>query len=511
MNKQNFHLALCVMALSFVSELFAAPPATQTAPAGKAFNPNDLSVTRHTISIDGKMLEYSATAGYLSIMDENEKEEAKIFFVAYEKLPSANQADRPITFAFNGGPGAASIWLHLGAMGPKYVPFPDNGTAMPRRPKLIENDATWLDFTDLVFIDPVGTGFSRAAEGVEAKKFFEVEGDIASIGQFIQLYLSKFNRWLSPIYLAGESYGTTRAAGLAGHMQDKLGIYPAGLVLISSVLDFQTILFEENNDLPYVLVLPTMTATAWYHKKLPPDLQKDLAAALAEVESWSLNVYLPALAKGEALSDAERDKIATELAKYTGLSKAYLLRSDLRVSNQRFTKEFLRNEKRLIGLMDSRVPGYPESNLGEYSGYDPAFFITIGPLAMAMNAYVRGELGYKSDLPYEYLSRKANHSWDLDYQGRGYLNVAPTLQEAMTKNTHLRVFIAGGYYDLTTPYYTNIYMARHLGLAKELRNNILFKHYPSGHQMYTDPAVRKKLKQDAEAFFNLSGSSASTR
>jgi carboxypeptidase C (cathepsin A) len=501
-NNRKIRIALSLIMFLFASTFLAAgEPATQTAPAEKPLDKTDFSVTQHTIYIDGKPLVYTARAGYLPIMNENGKEEAKIFFVAYEKLPSANKGNRPITFAFNGGPGAASIWLHLGAMGPKYVPFPDNGTAMPSRLQLVENDATWLDFTDLVFIDPVGTGYSRAAEGIEPKKFFEVDGDIESIGKFIQLYLTQFERWFSPIYLAGESYGTTRAAGLAGHLQDKLGIYPTGLVLISSVLDFQTIIFDENNDLPYFLVLPTMTATAWYHKKLPPDLQKDLAKTLSEVEAWSLDVYLPALAKGDALSDGERDKIANELAKYTGLSKVYLLRSDLRVSNQRFTKEFLRSENRLIGLMDSRVPGYPESALGEYSGYDPAFFITIGPLAMAMNGYVRGELGYKSDLPYEYLSRKAGNAWDLGYEGRGYLNVAPTLQEAMTKNTHLRVFIAGGYYDLTTPFYTNIYMANHLGLAKELRSHILFKHYPSGHQMYTDPAVRKNLQKDAETFF----------
>jgi carboxypeptidase C (cathepsin A) len=497
-------LIMMIICPLFTTHPCRAREAAQSQPASQQATTQpdkNIVVTRHTLQIDGRPLKYTATAGYLPIHDDEGKIEANIFFIAYEKVDVADKTKRPVTFAFNGGPGAASIWLHLSAMGPKVVLFPQNGTAMPKRPELVTNDYTWLDFTDLVFIDPVGTGYSRAAEGVDAKKFFDVDGDIESIGKFIQRYLSDYGRWLSPMVIAGESYGTTRAAGLAGHLQEKLGIYPSGLVLISSVLDFQTIMFQENNDLPYVLALPSYAATAWYHKKLPADLQKDLIATLAEVQAWALNEYLPALAKGDTLSETERNNIATQLAIYTGLSKNYILRSDLRVSNQRFTKEFLRSDDRLIGLMDSRVPGYQESKLGEYSAYDPAFFITIGPLTAAMNDYVRRELNYQNDLPYEYLSRKAHRAWDLGYKGRGYLNVAPTLQEAMTRNTHLKVLIAGGYYDLTTPFFSNIYMANHLGLAKPLRKNVQFKHYFSGHQLYTDPTTRKAMFEDAKAFF----------
>jgi carboxypeptidase C (cathepsin A) len=460
-----------------------------------------IAVTNHSTTIGDQEIDYTATAGYLTLKDNADKPQANIFFVAYEKSDPKNKQNRPLAFAFNGGPGASSIWLHLGAMGPKFVSFPNDGKSLPAHPSLEPNNESWLEFTDMVFIDPVSAGFSRSAPGVDAKNFHNVQNDIESIAKFIQLYLSRYDRWLSPIYLVGESYGTTRAAGLADYLQDSLGIYPSGMVMISPVLDFQTILYSRDNDLAYALNVPTFTATAFYHKKLSPELQKDFAKTLAESENWALNDYWLALAKGDALDDPHRTQIAEKMSQLTGLDKNFILLNNLRVGNQQYIKELLRNEGKLIGLMDARVVAYDTDQAGDYASYDPAFFLSIGPLNMAMNSYVRDELGYASDLPYEYLSRQANREWNLDDEGRGFLSTAPRLKEAMTKNSNLRVFFADGYYDQTTPYFANLYMVNHLGLAKELRKNVAVKYYFSGHQLYTDPATRKKLYQDAQSFF----------
>lgn len=488
--------------LGFVTHLPAETTTTTTTTTQNAPPPAEkTTTTRHSITINGQTLDYLATAGYLTIEDENGKPQANMFFVAYEKIDPDKKTKRPITFAFNGGPGASAIWLHLGAMGPKIVPFPNDGKSLPKHPTLEPNPQTWLDFTDMVFIDPVSSGFSRALPGIDPKTFHNVQNDIESLGSFIQLYLTRFGRWLSPIYITGESYGTTRAAGLADHLQDKLGIYPSGIVMISSVLDFQTIMYGRENDLAYALAVPTFTATAWYHKKLSPELQKDFAKTLAESEKWTLTDYWQALAQGDALNEAEREKIAEKMSQLTGLDKSYILLNNLRIANQQFIKELLKDDGVLLGLMDARVRAADTRRAGEYPSYDPAFFLSIGPLTMAMNAYVRQELKYVNDLPYIYLSRSANNQWNLHDEGRGYLTTGPRLQEAMTENPNLRVFFAGGYYDQTTPYFANLYMVNHLGLPKSLRDNIVLEHYFSGHQLYTDKATREKLYTNVKLFY----------
>ncbi len=458
-----------------------------------------LSITQHSIQIEGKKLSYTATAGYIQLKDEAGQPRANIFFVAYSKDGEESRSKRPVTFAFNGGPGASSIFLHLGALGPKRALLGDE-KAVPPPYQLGTNEHTWLDFTDLVFVDPVGTGYSRPAPGVKPKEFYGVKGDIHSIGEFIRIYLTKYKRWLSPKFIVGESYGTTRAAGLSGYLQNKLGINFNGILLISEVLNFQTIVFSPGNDLPYVLFLPPYTIAAWYHRKLPSAHQSDLSRTLEEVERFALNEYTLALTKGNGLSDGERDRTIEKLADYTGLSKTYIKNSNLRIDRNDFVNELLRNENRRIGILDSRVSAsYKVHEFVE----DPSVFIVVGPLVAAWNDYVRNQLKFETEIPYEILSEKVNELWDWGSAtgGLGYVDVAKILQQAMNENRFLKVFIASGYYDLDTSYFATKYMVNHLNLDPSSRDNITLAYYDGGHQMYTHYPSLKKLATDASVFF----------
>ena len=457
------------------------------------------SVTHHSIEINGKKLNYTATTGSIQLKDDAGKVRASMFFVAYTKDNEEGKSIRPITFAFNGGPGASSIFLHLGALGPKRALLRDD-KALPPPYKLVPNEYTWLAFTDLVFIDPVGTGYSRPASGVEPKEFYSVKGDIQSVGEFIRIYLTRYQRWLSPKFIAGESYGTTRAAGLSGYLQNKLGINLNGILLISEVLNFQTIMFSPGNDLPYILYLPPYTLAAWYHRKLSPALQADLPKTREEVEQFALNEYTLALTKGNGLSDGEKDRIIEKLVDYTSLSRTYIKNSNLRIDRDDFVKELLRNENRRIGLLDSRIAGaYKIHEFAE----DPSVFVVTGPLVATWNDYVRNELKYETETPYEILSAKVNELWDWGSGtgGLGYLDAAKILQQAMSENKFLKVFIASGYYDLDTSYFATKYTVNHLGLDPSLRNNITLAYYDAGHQMYTHLPSLKKLTADVTEFF----------
>jgi carboxypeptidase C (cathepsin A) len=456
------------------------------------------STTHHTIKVNGRSLNYTATTGLMPLKDEAGKPGAYIFFTAYVK-DGLKKSERPVTFAFNGGPGASSIFLHLGALGPKRAILGDM-MALPPPYHLVTNEHTWLDFTDLVFVDPVGTGYSRPAPGVDPKGFYGVKGDIQSVGDFVRLYCTQYERWLSPKFIAGESYGTTRAAGLSGYLQNKLCMSLNGIFLISEVLNFQTIIFTAGNDLPYVLYLPAYTEAAWYHQKLPPALQADLAKTRKEVGQFALNEYLLALAKGDGLSDGERERIIDRLADYTGLPVTYIKNSNLRVSREGFTKELLRKENLRLGVLDSRVTArYRVEHFVE----DPSVFVVTGPLAATWNDYVRNELKYQTDIPYKVLSTKVNESWNWESAtgGLGYLDVARTLQQAMNENRHLKVFIASGYYDLDTSYFATKYTVNHLNLDPPLKDNITLGYYDAGHQMYTNPPSLKRLSTDAAVFF----------
>lgn len=469
-------------------------------------------VTEHTILVNGAPLHYRATAGFLPIESSTGQPLANLFFVAYERLGGRQRTDdrgqttegpsvlpgRPLTFAFNGGPGASAVWLHLGAFGPKRVLLADDGTALPAVNTLVDNESTWLEFTDLVFVDPVGTGFSRAAPGVEANQFFEVQKDVEIAAEFVRLFVTKNERWLSPQFIVGESYGTTRAVGVARRLQDRYGLYLRGLVLLSSVLNLQVISFDPGNDLPYVLSLPSYAAVALYHGKRRERPSSDLDRSLQPIEAWSLGQYIGALAQGDALSPAEHDTVTRHLAEYTGLSPDLVARSRLRIGNFAFAQELLSSEGRVLGLLDGRVTAPGVGRRGTWT--DPSLFITTGPFVAAFNSYVRTDLGLRTDRPYISLSDRANAAWNWGPSRRGYLNVAPTLAEAMSLDNRLAVFAAAGYYDLTTPFLSQEYVFNHLDLPADLRGNITLRRYASGHQIYTSPKALRQLTADVKAF-----------
>jgi carboxypeptidase C (cathepsin A) len=456
-------------------------------------------VTQHSIKINGKQIDYTATAGMLAIRDDAGKPIAYFFHVAYTKN-AADEKKRPITFTFNGGPGSSSVWLHMGAFGPKRVTLNDSGEPLPPPTKLVDNDLSILDLTDLVFIDPVSTGYSRAAPGQDAKKFHGVQEDIDSVGEFIRLYTTRNHRWGSPKFLAGESYGTTRASALAGHMQDRHGMNFNGVILISAILNFETARFDQGNDLPYALFLPSFTATAWYHKKLPASLSGDLPKALKEVEKFVEEVYEPALFKGDKLADAEQKRIAEKLAGYTGLSADYIERTNLRPEIMRFTKELLRSDRHTVGRFDSRMKGIDTDAAGERHEYDPSYATVQGAYTSTLNEYVRDALKYENDAPYEILTGKVQ-PWNFGDAQNRFLNVAPALRSAMTKNRDLRVFLACGYYDLATPYFAAEYTMNHLNLDRELKKHITTTYYEAGHMMYVHRPSHEKLKKDLADFY----------
>ncbi|WP_025745763.1 S10 family peptidase [Kallotenue papyrolyticum] len=481
-----------------------------THPTGSDAPPTDqLVVTQHSVTIDGQPISYTATAGTIVLKEEHEKEgtfegekpRAAIFFVAYTRDDVADPAMRPITFAFNGGPGSSSVWLHLGLLGPRRVQMLDDVGQLPPPPyRLIENEYSLLDVSDLVFIDPVTTGYSRVLPGEKAAEFHGFKKDIEAVGDFMRLYVTRFRRWLSPKFLAGESYGTTRAGGLAGYLQERHGLYLNGIMLISSVLDFATLEFEIGNDLPYILFLPTYSATAWYHRRLNPELQhRELRTILQEVEEFALGPYATALLKGAALPADERRHIVDRLARYTGLRPEYIAATNLRIEIHRFVKELLRDQRRTVGRLDSRFTGIDRDAAGEHNEYDPSYSTIQGPYTATLNHYLRTELGFESDLTYEILTGRVRPWSYADHENR-YVTVADTLRKAMTINPYLQVYIANGYYDLATPYFATQYTVNHLALDASLQGNIRQGFFEAGHMMYIHRPSLVRLKHELREF-----------
>lgn len=454
--------------------------------------------TDHVVTIRGQKIPYRATTGTLVLKEEAGEEQATIFFIAYTLSAKMDAAKRPITFTFNGGPGSSSVWLHLGALGPRRVDLGNATTPIPPPYQLIENEFSILDDTDLVFIDPVSTGFSRPSSNKKAREFHGVNEDIRSVATFIRLYTTRNSRWGSPKFLAGESYGTIRAAGLAHHLQEEFGMYINGVILISTVLDFQTIRFDDNNDLPFVLFLPAYAATARYHQSSTTP-SSDLGSFLKTVERFAVDEYAVALLQGAAVDAQRRQRAVAALAEYTGLPPAYVEENELRVPIFRFAKELLRAQRRIIGRFDSRVTGIDNDPAGEGYEFDPSYSAFFGTAASTLNDYVRGELGFKSDLPYEILTSRVQ-PWDYGAFENRYVNLAQSLRAAMTRNPFLRVFVASGYYDLATPYFATDYTFNHLGLDKSLRSNIQMAYYEAGHMMYFHRPSLVKMKEDLTTF-----------
>ena len=488
----------------------AAPaPAPQTAPADKP-----LAVTKHSVTIGGKPVAYTATAGTLTVNKPDEKPGARMYFTAYTMDGVKDIAARPITFVFNGGPGSSSVWLHLGGLGPRRVQMNDEGVAAKAPYGLVDSENSLLDVTDMVFIDPVMTGYSRPLPGEAKTQFTGVGEDVASVGEFIRLYITRFDRWVSPKFVLGESYGTTRAAGLSGFLQSgSHGMYLSGIVLVSSVLDIPTLLFQPGSNLSYILYLPHYTATAWYHKKLAPALQaKPLKEVVAGAREFAANGYSLALFQGNRLSKEETAKIAETVAAYTGLSKQYVLESNLRVRHDRFVKELLRADFETVGRLDSRFTGRDADAAGEGAERDPSSSAIQGAFSTMLNHYLRTELQYKEDLPYAIFGNV--YPWNFlsvpsPDQGPGgggriqeglNLNVAEVLQAAMRENPDLQVFVANGYYDGATPFYATEYTFSQIGLNREFEGRVRFGYYEAGHMMYIHKPSLVRLKADLAEF-----------
>ncbi|MBD3266067.1 peptidase S10 [bacterium] len=461
---------------------------------------DEIVETTHTITIQGEEIAYRARTGTILMKTEHDKPQAKLFFIAYEKEDVENPAERPITFAFNGGPGSSSVWLHLGVLGPQRVDLDEDGYPYSLPFNLVDNEYSILDKTDLVFIDPISTGYSRTVEGVKPSQYHGIQKDIRSVGEFIRLFTTRYERWDSPKFIAGESYGTTRASGLSEYLLGRYGMYLNGVILVSSVLDFQTIHFGSGNDQPFILFLPSYTATAWYHGQLDEELQqRELPPLLADAREFAMGDYANALRQGSSLPEQERERIARELAKWTGLSETYIKYSNLRIDIFGFTKELLRDKRRTVGRFDSRYKGVDREATGERHDYDPSYTVIQGAYTAALNHYVRSILKFESDLPYEILTGRV-HPWDWGPYENRYVNVAQDLRQAMTKNPYMQVMVLSGYYDLATPYLAAEYTFDHLGLAPVLRNHLHFTYYDAGHMMYLHEPSLKKMKQDLDRF-----------
>lgn len=462
--------------------------------------------TDHSLFINGQKVDFTATAGLLPLKDGEGKTTAEIFYIAYTRKDVSEPTKRPLTFSFNGGPGSSSVWMHLGLLGPKRVKLGDDGFAVPPPYQLVDNEFSLLDETDLVFIDPVGTGYSRASKPEEAKNFYGVNEDARSIGEFIRLYTSRHSRWTSPKFLIGESYGTTRAAALSGELLRAHRMNLNGIMLVSTVLNFQTIWGAEGNDLPFVLYLPSFTATAWYHHKLPADLQqKPLAEVLKEAEAFATGDYNQALMLGTSLPEDRLAAVVKQMARLTGLSEAFVKGSNLRITLSRFSAELLREKQMVTGRFDSRYTSYMRDPLNNDAERDPSADAVFSAFASTFNHYVRNDLKFEDDRPYNILGGVGKWNWDAENQ---FANVSEILAESMTANPFLKVHVSNGFYDMATPYYASRYTFSHLNIHPELMKNITEDDYTAGHMMYLNLPDLKKQKEDLAKFIRTASGGA---
>jgi carboxypeptidase C (cathepsin A) len=492
-----FALVVCINAQT-------PSPQPQRTPEAPAYKEEPAIVTKHSFRAGARQLNYTVTTGFMPIKNERTGDiEAKLFYMAYTLDGTTDPARRPLLVSFNGGPGSASVWLHLGAIGPRRAKMLDDGLMPPPPYELEDNQETWLTETDIVFVDPVGTGYSRATKNEFGPKFWGVNGDIESIGEFVRLYLGRADRWASPLFLVGESYGTTRAAGLSNYLFEH-GIGLNGILLISTVMNFGSIRFAENNDLPIVLIFPSYASTAWYHKKLPPEQQRrPLRDVLKDAEKFAANEYLPALLRIDKLTPQEKQNLLDKFSMYTGLSKDFIDRSNFRIDLNEFLKELLRDQRRTVGRLDSRFTGIDRDAAGTGTEFDPSMTAIRPPYTATFNDYVRRELNYRSDTEYWILGGgiTGNWNWNVD---NGYADTSQALSSAMRKNPYMKVLVAQGFYDMATPYFAAEYSVSAMNLDPQIRKNLSFEYYEAGHMMYIEKNSLKKLHDDAAAFIQNS-------
>lgn len=477
-------------------------------------------VTHHTITVGGKALRYTATIGKMPIRNGEGTTEALMFYVAYT-LDGADPATRPVTFAYNGGPGSATIWLHMGALGPRTVVMDAQGF-MPQPPfRVHDNPYTPLDRTDIVCIDAIGTGWSRAADAAAARKYQNPDGDVQAFGEFIRMYLSRNERWGSPLYLFGESYGTTRSAGIAGYLQGR-GIVFNGIGLLSMALNFQALSFSPSNDVPYPWNVPTYMAIAYYHHKLSPELQAAIdrcqadadapCAPIEQAEQWAITDYSAALARGDAMTPQQRQSVIDKLAQYTGLSKQVIDENNLRIDVGTFDHYLLLDQRLRVGRLDGRYAlpeaGFPGSR-GNQGGSDPASTATTPPFTMAFHNYMRTELNYKTDMPYFTSARdsgmflwSSTGSTPAPGGNQGFQETITPLRAAVVGNPFLKVLVMEGFYDLATPYFQAEYTIHELNLPPNYQKNISYARYWSGHMVYLEQKAHAKLQHDWGTFID---------
>ena len=456
-------------------------------------------ITHHQFALNGKTLSYTATAGRLPLKRADGKTEAEMFFVAYT-LDGQDSAKRPVTFAFNGGPGSASVWLHMGALGPKRVVMLPNGF-MPAAPyRLEENPDTLLDRSDIVMVDAMATGYSRAATADLTRKYLGLKGDVRAFGEFIRLYISRYERWNSPLFLLGESYGTTRAAGIAGYLADH-GIAFNGVTLLSMAVDFQTLEWNRSNDMPYFLLVPTYNMIAGYQHRLGADLTQDMAKTREEVLRWSMNDYAVALGKGDALTPEERRKIVEQLSLYIGLRPEVIEAHNLRIDVPTFTYELLLDRKLITGRLDGR---FSSPNPGDDHFFDPTSAAILPPYTSAFNQYLRTELNYKIDMPYRVFAydEPVFQKWEWGDAEQGFPSTAGGLRSAMIKNPYMKILVMEGFYDLATPFAAANWTMDHLDLGPQFRKNVSYATYNSGHMVYIDRVEHDKMKKDLVEFMD---------
>jgi carboxypeptidase C (cathepsin A) len=476
-----------------------SPPKEKSAEKDKESPPAKVTepvVREASVEIGGKKIPYKVTTGKLQLKQDDGKARASIFHVSYERTDVKEAANRPVLFAFNGGPGSSAVWLHIGVLGPKIIKLPGDGTAPPPPPtRVVDNPMSILDVCDLVFVDPVSTGYSRAENDTKPGDFHGLQEDIESVGDFIRRWISEHDRWSSPKYILGESYGGIRAAGLSQHLQSRYGMQLNGVVLLSSLLDFATLRSASGNDVSSMVYLPSFTGTAHFHKKITGDRD----ALIKESTEFAFGEYASALLKGNSLDTETRKAIAGKLARFTGISADAWLRHDLRVDLDFFRGELLRAEGKVLGRFDARVAWDSTSKSSPTPEYDPSYSLAFGAFSTAMMDYLGRELGYKEDQPYEILTGKVQPwRWNSNNE---VVNVGERLAAAMRDNPHLRVLVMGGRTDLATPPEGVAYSLRHLlDLPAGARRNIAETFYDGGHMFYLNPPDLVKTRADLVKF-----------